>query len=68
MALTPADLLASPALAEREVWDDVETRAGTARVPGRPFVGVGWRKLNRLHEPGEDTQAVVKEWLEGTAP
>ena len=65
VALTPADLLESAPMAERAVWDEVDTPAGTARVPGRPFVGVGWRQLVHLHEPGEDTSAVVKEWTEG---
>ena len=47
--------------------DDVQTREGTARVPGRPFGGLGWRHLDRLHEAGEDTNAVVKEWMGGMA-
>jgi crotonobetainyl-CoA:carnitine CoA-transferase CaiB-like acyl-CoA transferase len=67
VAVSPADLLAAAALAERDFWDDVQTREGTARVPGRPFGGLGWRHLDRLHEPGEDTNAVVKEWTGGTA-
>jgi crotonobetainyl-CoA:carnitine CoA-transferase CaiB-like acyl-CoA transferase len=67
VALTPADLLASASLVERDLWDDVQTVDGVARVPGRPFVGLGWRHLDRQHEPGEDTNAVQKEWLEGTA-
>ena len=65
VALTPADLLESAPMTERAVWDDVDTPSGTARVPGRPFVGVGWRELDRLHRPGEDTQAIVEESTEG---
>jgi crotonobetainyl-CoA:carnitine CoA-transferase CaiB-like acyl-CoA transferase len=63
-AVTPADLLAAPGLAERGFWDDVQRPDGsTARVPGRPFPGLGWHNLSRLHAPGEDTDDVVKEWL-----
>jgi crotonobetainyl-CoA:carnitine CoA-transferase CaiB-like acyl-CoA transferase len=65
VALTPADLLTSESLADRDFWDDIEASDGTARVPGRPFSGLGWRRLDRLHDPGEDTAAVSKEWLEG---
>ena len=65
VAVTPSDLLEAASLAERDFWDDVETSDGTARVPGRPFAGLGWRHLDRLHEPGGDTNAVVNEWLEG---
>ena len=67
VAVTPSDLLEAASLAERDFWDDVATSEGTARVPGRPFAGLGWRHLDRLHEPGEDTNAVVKEWLGGGA-
>ena len=67
VAVTPADLIQAAGLAERDFWDDVETPEGTARVPGRPFGGLGWRHLDRLHEPGEDTKSVVKEWTGGTA-
>ncbi len=65
LALTPAQLLASPTLAERDPWDDIDTPAGTARVPGRPFGGLGWRPPERLHAPGEDTDAVAQDWLAG---
>jgi crotonobetainyl-CoA:carnitine CoA-transferase CaiB-like acyl-CoA transferase len=64
VAVTPADLLESASLIERDFFDEVETSEGTARVPGRPFGGLGWRHLDRLHEPGEDTDRVAKEWLE----
>jgi crotonobetainyl-CoA:carnitine CoA-transferase CaiB-like acyl-CoA transferase len=67
VAVSPADLLAAASLAERDFWDDVETPAGTARVPGRPFGGLGWRHLDRLHEPGEDTNSVIKQWMGGMA-
>jgi crotonobetainyl-CoA:carnitine CoA-transferase CaiB-like acyl-CoA transferase len=61
---TPNDLLASPGLAERGFWDEVQRPDGTvARVPGRPFPGLGWQSPGRLHEPGEDTDDVAKEWL-----
>jgi crotonobetainyl-CoA:carnitine CoA-transferase CaiB-like acyl-CoA transferase len=67
VAVTPADLLESASLAERDFWDEIQTGEGTAKVPGRPFSGLGWRHLDRLHEPGEDTSTVVKEWVEGSA-
>jgi crotonobetainyl-CoA:carnitine CoA-transferase CaiB-like acyl-CoA transferase len=67
VAVTPADLLEAASLAERDFWDEIETGGGTAKVPGRPFGGLGWRHLDRLHEPGEDTSTVVKEWVEGSA-
>jgi crotonobetainyl-CoA:carnitine CoA-transferase CaiB-like acyl-CoA transferase len=62
-AVTPADLLEAGSLAERGFWDRVETATGTATVPGRPFGGVGWRPLDRLHAPGEDTAEVMHNWL-----
>jgi crotonobetainyl-CoA:carnitine CoA-transferase CaiB-like acyl-CoA transferase len=65
VALTPADLLAAPSLAERGLWDEVETPHGTATVPGRPYPGLGWQSPRRLHDPGEDTAAVADEWLGG---
>ena len=67
VAVTPADLLEAAGLAERDFWDEIQTGHGTAKVPGRPFSGLGWRHLDRLHEPGEDTSTVVKEWVEGSA-
>lgn len=63
VALTPAELLASPALDERGLWDDIHTPAGNVRAPGRPLTGLGWQPLDRLHEPDEDTAAVTTEWL-----
>lgn len=59
--LTPNDLLESPALLEREFFDAVPTRDGVAYVPGRPFLGFGWR-AGALHEPGADTAAVLSDW------
>lgn len=62
-AVTPAELLESPSLDERGFWEEVQTDSGTATVPGRPFGGLGWRNAGRLHAPGEDTAAVMAEWL-----
>jgi crotonobetainyl-CoA:carnitine CoA-transferase CaiB-like acyl-CoA transferase len=62
-AVTPADLLDAGSLAERGFWDRVEVGGGVATVPGRPFGGVGWRPLDRLHRPGEDTREIMDEWL-----
>jgi crotonobetainyl-CoA:carnitine CoA-transferase CaiB-like acyl-CoA transferase len=62
-AVTPAELLGAASLADRGFWDEVQTSSGTATVPGRPFTGVGWRPLDRVHGPGEDTEKVVEEWL-----
>lgn len=63
VAMTPTDLLDSSVLAERQLWDDIESGAGTARVPGRPFAGLGWRPLSQLHDPGEDHDDVASDWL-----
>jgi len=60
--LTPGELLENPSLAERAFFDVVETPAGSATVPGRPFLGVEWR-AGDLHAPGADTAAVLGEWL-----
>jgi crotonobetainyl-CoA:carnitine CoA-transferase CaiB-like acyl-CoA transferase len=59
VALTPADLLDTPSLAERNFWDDVDG----VRIPGRALAGLEWQPPDRLHAPGEDTDVVVKEWL-----
>jgi crotonobetainyl-CoA:carnitine CoA-transferase CaiB-like acyl-CoA transferase len=61
VALTPADLLEVPSLDERGFWDDVD---GT-RVPGRSLDGLDWQGPDRLHAPGEDTDAVAVDWLGG---
>ncbi|MEX2207986.1 MAG: CoA transferase [Myxococcota bacterium] len=60
--LTPLDLLGNASLAERAFFDDVDTPAGRARVPGRPFLGLGWRS-GPLARPGADTEAVRRDWL-----
>lgn len=65
VALTPAELLEVAGLDERGFWDRVESEAGTATVPGRPFDGLGWRPPGRLHRPGEDTATVMEEWPAG---
>jgi crotonobetainyl-CoA:carnitine CoA-transferase CaiB-like acyl-CoA transferase len=59
VAVTPADLLETPSLAEREFWDDVDG----VRLPGRSVAGLGWQSPDRLHAPGEDTDSVMKDWL-----
>jgi crotonobetainyl-CoA:carnitine CoA-transferase CaiB-like acyl-CoA transferase len=66
VVMTPADLLASPGLAERGFWDEVDVGGGAggaavAQVPGRPFPGLGWQGGGRLHGAGEDTEAVLAE-------
>jgi crotonobetainyl-CoA:carnitine CoA-transferase CaiB-like acyl-CoA transferase len=60
--LTPGELLDSQSLHERGFFDTIETVAGEARAPGRPFLGVDWRPAE-LHAPGADTAAVLDEWL-----
>lgn len=59
VALTPSDVLAAPSLTERNFWDEVDG----VRMPGQPLDGLGWRSPDRLHAAGEDTAAVVREWL-----
>ncbi len=59
---TPNDLLANETLRERGFFDEVATADGTARVPGRPFLGLPWTP-GALHEPGADTAAVIRDWL-----
>jgi benzylsuccinate CoA-transferase BbsE subunit len=61
--MTPRDLLGNAALAERAFFDDVVTPAGSARVPGRPFLGIDWRGGGALHAPASDTEAVRRDWL-----
>lgn len=63
IAVTPAELLEHQALAERGFWDRVQTDSGIATVPGRPFTGLGWRPLGRVHLPGEDTAEIMDRWL-----
>ncbi len=64
VVMTPGDLLANESLAERGFFDTVQTREGPARIPGRPFEGLGWRS-GPLHVPGEDFLYVAGEWLGG---
>jgi len=64
--LTPGELLESESLTERKFFDEVETQAGVARVPGRPFPGLEWR-AGELSAPAADTAAVVGDWL-GSVP
>lgn len=59
---TPNDLLASAGLEERGFFDSVSTPAGVARMPGRPYLGVGWQ-AGELHAPAADTDAVASDWL-----
>ena len=59
---TPLDLVHSAGLEERGFFDVVRTPAGDARVPGRPFLGMGWR-AGELHAPAADTDAVRRDWL-----
>jgi crotonobetainyl-CoA:carnitine CoA-transferase CaiB-like acyl-CoA transferase len=63
-ALTPLDLLSNASLNERGFFDQVETPAGTARIPGRLFLGLGWRS-GRVAKPAADTEAVLSDWLGG---
>jgi crotonobetainyl-CoA:carnitine CoA-transferase CaiB-like acyl-CoA transferase len=58
VALTPADLLETLSLQQRDFWDDVDG----VRIPGRSLAGLDWQPPDRLHAPGEDTDVVVKEW------
>ena len=60
--MTPNDLLSNASLAEREFFDSISTKEGTARVPGRPFLGLPWVP-GELRAAGADTQAVLGEWL-----
>jgi crotonobetainyl-CoA:carnitine CoA-transferase CaiB-like acyl-CoA transferase len=66
-ATTPLDLLSSAGLREREFFDSVATGEGvneTARIPGRPFPGFGWRMastapLNPHNEAGNPARDSV---------
>ena len=62
VATTPAELLDSPVLAARGYFESVETGEGsTARVPGRPFPGLGWRPSGAVSPVGE-LAAVRSAW------
>lgn len=60
--MTPKDLLSNASLVERGFFDEVATPDGTAMVPGRPFLGLPWVP-GELHRAGQDTEAVMAEWL-----
>jgi crotonobetainyl-CoA:carnitine CoA-transferase CaiB-like acyl-CoA transferase len=62
--LTPLELLESPALLERDFFDEVTTPDGVARTPGRPFLGLPWRE-GALSTPAADGDAVLRDWLGG---
>lgn len=47
---SPLELLDNPSLRERGFFDTFETPAGTARVPGRPFLGLPWQ-IGPLADP-----------------
>lgn len=64
LVLAPSELLGAASLEERGFWDVVQTPSGPAQIPGRPFGGLGWSRPDRWHEPGEDTAAVRRDWLE----
>ncbi len=66
VALTPRDLLEVDGLAARDYFEDLATPEGPARVPGRPFPGLGWHQGD-LHEAGADTDAVLADWLGAAA-
>ena len=63
-AMTPLDLLGNASLLERGFFDELDTPAGRARVPGRMFLGIDWR-AGELAAPAADTQAVLRDWLGG---
>lgn len=62
--MTPNDLLKNESLRERNFFDAAETPGGTARIPGRPFLGPPWQ-AKPLHAAGADTEAVLRDWIGG---
>jgi len=59
----PSELLEAPALRTRGFFDEVALPDGTVvTTPGRPFLGLGWTAPDRVHRPGEDTDAVHRDW------
>ncbi|MEX0784714.1 MAG: CoA transferase [Dehalococcoidia bacterium] len=64
VVMTPGDLLANDSLAERGFFDTVQTRDGAARIPGRPFEGLGWRGARPPQRV--DVAGVAREWSEAT--
>ena len=67
VAVTPADLLAVGQPGRAGLLGRGRDRRRRGPVPGRPFPGLGWRHLERLHEPGEDTRRRRADWLGGAA-
>lgn len=59
--LTPRELLGSASLSERGFFDTVATPDGTARIPGRPFLGLPWQP-GALSTPGADTAGAISDW------
>jgi len=59
---TPAELLDNESLNERGFFDVVEVDGREAKLPGRPFPGLGWRE-GRWRPPGADTEVVLADWL-----
>lgn len=62
--MTPKDLLTSPSLVEREFFDEVAVDGGTAKMPGRPWLGLGWQ-AGEFHAAGADSDSVRAAWLGG---
>lgn len=63
--LTPKELLDNVSLNERAYFDEVETPQGTARIPGRPFLGFDW-KPGKLHEPQANAGDILAAWTGGS--
>lgn len=59
---TPAELLDNESLTERGFFDLVDVEGAEARLPGRPFPGLGWRS-GAWRPPGADTDEVLTDWL-----
>ncbi len=60
---TPAELLDSPALADRGFFDTVQRADGsTVAVPGRPFLGMDWDGGGPERAPAEPIEAVLAGW------
>lgn len=62
---TPAELLTSPALLQREFFDTVQPADGPPQtVPGRPFLGLAWSGGGPLTEPAsvDAIDAITDQW------
>lgn len=57
--VTPLELLDNPSLNERGFFETVETDHGTARIPGRPFLGLPWR-TGALTPPVDAAEAIAR--------